>query len=80
MEHKVQFEVFIGFFQLDCYFPDYDLYVEIDGSVHFYGTTKHKFLNTVAKRKLLEAAGLSVFYLNWFDCVKQDDSKPFEFF
>jgi len=68
-------EVSTGITELDYYLPAEKLVIEVEGSVHYYGLTKHRNAKKRLKDRLLHAAGLKVLYLPHFDYKVEIDGK-----
>ena len=64
---QIEEEVQTGIYPLDIYLPEYKLVVEIDGSMHYYGWTKHELIKSKLKYRLLDKIGLQVLRLSYHD-------------
>jgi len=49
-------EVRTGLHSIDFYIPEYNLCIEIDGTVHYYGRTHYELAKTSMKYRLMEKA------------------------
>lgn len=64
-----------GLQPIDFYLPDLgNLVIEIDGSMHYYGLSRHEIMRTSLKYRLMDQIGdkkLNYIKLEYFDCVKK---------
>lgn len=72
-------EVYTGLSNVDFYIPEANLCIEVDGSMHYYGQSKHELKRTQQKMAMMMQAGLNVVRVTCHGFSLDEPDKIFEF-